>query len=63
MATVEALSDEGARTAIFLATDESVKDVTGEYFYKCKIAASSRRSKDMALAKRLYDFSESLVLP
>lgn len=52
---------EGARTAIFLATDESVKDVTGEYFYKCKIAKSSRRSKDMKLAKRLYDLSESLV--
>ena len=52
---------EGARTAIFLATDESVKDITGEYFYRCKIANSSRRSKDMELAKRLYEFSEQLV--
>ena len=52
---------EGARTAIFLAMDESVKDVTGEYFYKCKIAKSSRRSKDMELAKRLFDLSEKLV--
>lgn len=48
---------EGARTAIFLATDESVKDVTGEYFYRCKIAKSSKRSKDMNLAHRLYDLS------
>jgi NAD(P)-dependent dehydrogenase (short-subunit alcohol dehydrogenase family) len=53
--------EEGARTAIFLATDESVKDITGEYFYKCKIAKSSKRSKDMELAKRLYEFSEELV--
>ncbi|SDB64178.1 SDR family oxidoreductase [Butyrivibrio sp. INlla16] len=52
---------EGARTAIFLATDESVKDVTGEYFYKCKIAKSSRKSKNRALAKRLYELSEELV--
>ena len=52
---------EGARTAIFLAMDESVKDVTGEYFYKCKIAKSSRRSKDMELAKKLFDLSERLV--
>ncbi|WP_026496564.1 SDR family NAD(P)-dependent oxidoreductase [Butyrivibrio sp. WCD3002] len=49
MATVEALSDEGARTAIFLATDESVKDVTGEYFYKCKIAASSQSRASLRL--------------
>lgn len=52
---------QGARTAIFLATDESVKDITGEYFYKCKIAKSSKRSKDMELAKRLFEFSEELV--
>ncbi len=53
--------EEGARTAIFLATDESVKDITGEYFYKCKIAKSSKRSKDMELAKKLFEFSEELV--
>ena len=51
----------GASTAIFLATDESVKDITGEYFYKCKIAKSSKRSKDMELARKLYEFSEELV--
>lgn len=53
--------EEGARTAIFLATDESVKDITGEYFYKCKIAKSSKRSKDMELAGKLYEFSEELI--
>ena len=52
---------EGARTAIFLATDDSVKNVTGEYFYKCRIARSSRRSKDMQLAKRLFNLSEELL--
>ena len=53
--------EQGAATAVFLATDESVKDITGEYFYKCKIAKSSKRSKDMELAKRLFEFSEQLV--
>lgn len=53
--------EQGARTAVFLATDESVKDISGEYFYKCKIAESSKRSKDMELAKKLYEFSENLV--
>lgn len=52
---------QGARTAIFLASDDSVKDISGEYFYKCKIAKSSKRSKDMELAKKLYEFSEELV--
>ena len=53
--------EQGARTAIFLASDDSVSDVTGEYFYKCRIAKSSRRSKDMELAKKLFEFSEELV--
>ena len=53
--------EQGARTAIFLATDGSVKDISGEYFYKCKIARSSKRSKDMELAARLFDFSNDLI--
>lgn len=52
---------EGARTAVFLATDESVKEITGEYFYKCKIAKSSKRSHDMEAAARLWELSERMV--
>ena len=52
---------EGARTAVFLATDESVKEITGEYFYKCKIATSSKRSHDMEAAARLWELSERMV--
>ncbi len=54
--------EEGARTAVFLATDGSVKDISGEYFYKCKIARSSKRSKDMRLARKLFVFSKKLVM-
>lgn len=53
--------EQGARTAIYLATSAKVKDITGQYFYKCKIAKSSKRSKDMKLAKRLFEFSEQIV--
>ncbi len=54
--------EKGARTAIFLASDDSVKDITGEYFYKCKIAGSSKQSKDMRLAKKLFSFSRKLII-
>lgn len=53
--------EEGAKTAVFLATNESVKDISGEYFYRCKIAKSSKRSRDMRLAKRLYILSRQLI--
>lgn len=53
--------EQGARTAIYLASGEDVNEITGKYFYRCKIAKSSARSKDMELAKRLFAFSEKLV--
>lgn len=53
--------EEGAETAVFLATDESVKEISGEYFYKCRIAKSSKRSRNMELAEKLYELSEKLV--
>ena len=54
--------EEGARTAIFLAMDGSVKNVSGEYFYNCKIAKSSKQSKDMRLARKLFVLSKKLVM-
>ena len=53
--------EEGAKTAIFLATDESVQGITGEYFYRCKIADTSKRAKDENLAKELFEYSKELV--
>ena len=52
---------EGARTAIYLASSPEVQNISGEYFYKCKVAKSSKRSKDMRLAKKLYSFSCRLI--
>lgn len=54
-------SEEGAKTAVFLATDESVKGISVECFYRCKISKSSKRSKDMKAGRRLYVLSRQLV--
>ena len=52
---------QGARTAIFLASDNSVENISGGYFYKCRIAKSSKRSKDKKLAKKLFELSEEIT--
>lgn len=53
--------EKGARTAIYLASDENIDGITGEYFYRCRVARSSKRSKDTELAKRLFTFSVELA--
>lgn len=53
--------EQGARTALFLALDPSVEEVSGEYFYKCKIAGSSKASKDERLARELFELSEGIT--
>lgn len=53
--------EQGAQTAIYLASNADASKITGEYFYRCRIANSSKRSKDMVLAKKLFAFSEQLV--
>jgi len=52
--------EQGAATAVYLATDDSVASVSGEYFYKCQIWRSSKRSRDMQNARRLFELSESI---
>ncbi len=52
---------EGASTAIYLATDEAVSHISGGYFYKCRIAKSSKRSKSRRTARKLFQLSEELI--
>ena len=52
---------EGAATAIYLATDEAVSHISGGYFYKCRIAKSSKRSKSRRTARKLFELSEELI--
>lgn len=45
----------GARTSIFLASDTSVAETTGQYFVRCRAVASSPASFDTAVGDRLWD--------
>ena len=53
--------DKGAETGLFLATDDSVKTVTGEYFYNNKIYKTKPFANDMAMAEQLWLASEQLA--
>jgi len=52
---------QGARTSVYLASSPEVAGVTGEFFNKCKIATPSRRARDEASARRLWELSEQLT--
>lgn len=54
-------AEEGAQTSIYLASSDEVKDVSGEYFYKCKQVYSNRPSQDPEMWKKLWEVSENLV--
>lgn len=51
---------EGAATQCYVATHPTVGEVSGEYFADCNRAKSSRKGRDMTLARRLWDRSEEL---
>ncbi|MBR4345208.1 MAG: SDR family NAD(P)-dependent oxidoreductase [Lachnospiraceae bacterium] len=53
--------EQGAATAIYLATSDEVSNITGGYFYKCKPVKSSKQSKSRKLAAKLYRFTEKLI--
>ncbi len=51
--------DKGAQTVIYLATSPEVKDVTGEYFIKKRIAQTSRHARNMQVAEKLWEVSKA----
>ena len=51
--------EAGAKTAVFLASKHA-GSVSGQYFYKCAVAKSSKRSWNMEAAKKLFDMSEKI---
>ncbi|WP_411343429.1 SDR family oxidoreductase [Paenibacillus sp. WLX1005] len=50
--------EQGAETAIFLATDPSVAGQTGQYFYRKKVMPLQSRALDRQQALRLWAWSE-----
>jgi NAD(P)-dependent dehydrogenase (short-subunit alcohol dehydrogenase family) len=52
---------EGAATQCFVTTHPSLASVSGEYFFDCNIAKSSRHGRDAAMADRLWSVTEEIV--
>lgn len=53
--------EEGAATAVYLATDPSVEGITGEYFYNGKPTKVSRKARDEELSKKLFQWTEDFT--
>jgi NAD(P)-dependent dehydrogenase (short-subunit alcohol dehydrogenase family) len=51
----------GAKTSIFVASDPSVAEVSGEYWVRRKRGHMSRSARDDAAVERLWDESERLL--
>src|SRR5438093_1520988 len=52
--------EQGAATAIYLASSPAVEGVSGKYFVDCREARSSSVAYDESLARRLWDASARL---
>jgi len=53
--------EQGAATAIYLASSPAVEGVSGRYFVDCREARSSRATYDTELARRLWTASAELT--
>lgn len=54
----------GAKTSVYLATEADIEKHTGSYFNEfCKVKSGSKLSQDTALAERLWQESEKLIVP
>ena len=53
--------EDGAKTSVFLATSDSVKDITGKYFDSCKEKEYSNYAKTAGLKEKLWEESVKLT--
>ena len=53
--------EEGAKTIIYLVSSPDVAEITGEYFYECKITRPTAEAQNDADAKRLWEISASIA--
>ena len=52
--------EDGAKTIIHLASSPDVAAISGEYFYKCKVAEPTDAAQNDADAKKLWDVSKQI---
>jgi NAD(P)-dependent dehydrogenase (short-subunit alcohol dehydrogenase family) len=54
-------SAKGAQTSVYVASSADVESITGQYFYKCKVAKPSNHALDDGAAARLWDVSAEMT--
>lgn len=54
-------SSEGAKTPVYLATNNDIADISGLYFDNCYPKKTSLISYDVSIAQKLWDYSEILL--
>jgi len=52
--------EKGAKTSIYLASSDEVKNITGKYFDKCKSVTPAAITKDKKLQQEVWEVSEKL---
>ena len=52
---------EGAQTTIYCAVSEELAGVSGRYLSECRIATESAEARDDAIARKLWDVTETMV--
>lgn len=53
---------QGAATTCYVALHPKIKEVSGKYFVDCNEMKASSKARDEELAKKLWDFSNKLLL-
>ncbi len=54
-------TEKGAETSVYLASSPEVAGVSGKYFVKKKAVPSSKKSYDMAIQKKLWNVTETML--
>ena len=54
-------SEKGAETSIYLCSSPEVSDLSGQYFYNCKIAKTTTWANNQEDADRLWNLSKELT--
>lgn len=54
-------SEKGAETSIYLCSSPDVSDISGQYFYNCKVAKTSKWAQSKEDADKLWDLSEKMI--
>ena len=54
-------SEKGAETSIYLCSSPDVSNISGQYFYNCKIEKTTKWAQSQSDADRLWDLSKDLT--